>query len=530
MTASCITPADLGLPAKFSTWRPGQWPSLETVAATDRRFIAQSAPTGFGKSVWAVATSILDGGRGVILTSTKALQRQYEADFSSCGMTDMRGRNNYECIKKEGATCAEGRILACRDAGCPYNANRTEFLESRLGVTNYSYLLSATLHSEGAGKIDLLVMDEAHAAISELCSAVEIRLNHNTYSWIYSTLNRTPPYQSPLAQWRTWAKFTMPIASSQFALMKKSGSHKGLSQFDAFISTITRIAGVSEDWILDDCASSKHETVISPLWPTAFAESLLFGKIPRVILVSATLVPKTLGLLGIKEEESLFLSQDHTFDPNRAPVYLFGPSRIDHKSTEGQLQEWVGRMDTIIDHRLDRKGIIHTVSYDKQAYIKSQSAHSAIMIAPKAHEFQRAVEEFRASAAPAILVTPAATTGYDFAYDAAEYQIIAKVPFIDKRSPIMAARDKSDPEYMPYLTTQTLVQTCGRIMRAPDDMGETFILDSHANWFLKKRSDDGKSGGYRHLFPPWFLRQVRYPDGLPAPPKPLSMTRKAQQE
>lgn len=521
-TTSAITPADLGLPAKFSSWRPGQWPSLEAVTSSQARFIAQSAPTGFGKSCWSIAAAILNGGRAVVLTSTKALQLQYSMDGYS-SMTDMRGRNNYSCVQKEGSTCSEGRILGCRDAGCSYNANRNEFLNSPLGVTNYSYLLSSAVHSEGSGKIDLLILDEAHAAVSELCSAVEIRLPHSQYSWIYSTLDRTPPYKSSLAQWRTWAKFTLPIASSQFALMKKSGSRKGLSHMDAFISAITRISNVSEDWILDDCISSRTETVISPLWPTDFAEALLFGKIPRVILVSATLVPKTLQLLGIKEADSLFLSQDHTFDPNRAPVYLFGPSRIDYRSTPGQLQEWMDRIDTVIEKRLDRKGIIHTVSYDRQSYIVNHSRYAGYMIAPRASEFSSAVEEFRARQAPVVLVTPAATTGYDFPYSQAEYQILAKLPFIDKRSPIMAARDKADPEYTPYLTAQTLVQTCGRAMRAPDDQCENFIMDSHANWFLRPRD----RGGFRHLFPSWFLRQVRYPDGLPTPPKPLSETRKA---
>jgi Rad3-related DNA helicase len=76
----------------------------------------------------------------------------------------------------------------------------------------------------------------------------------------------------------------------------------------------------------------------------------------------------------------------------------------------------------------------------------------------------------------------------------------------------MKARDEADPEYLPYLTAQTLTQTCGRAMRAPDDQCENFILDQHANWFIKK---------HRDLFPPWFMRQVRYPNGLPAPPPPL---------
>ncbi len=89
-----------------------------------------------------------------------------------------------------------------------------------------------------------------------------------------------------------------------------------------------------------------------------------------------------------------------------------------------------------------------------------------------------------------------------------------KVPFIDARSPVMKARHEADPEYLSYLTAQTLTQEIGRIMRATDDLGETIILDAHANWFLKK---------HRSLFPSWFMRQVRYANEPPVPPPALSL-------
>jgi Rad3-related DNA helicase len=169
-------------------------------------------------------------------------------------------------------------------------------------------------------------------------------------------------------------------------------------------------------------------------------------------------------------------------------------------------------MDTIIRQRLDRKGIIHTTSYDRQNQIYNRSEHKDIIIAPRPNELRSALEEFKAAEAPRILMSPAVTTGYDFPGSMCEYQILLKVPFIDQRSPVMSARAEADPEYLPYLTAQTFVQTCGRAMRSPEDQSENFVLDAHANWFLKK---------HRDLFPPWFMRQVRYPNGLPSPPPPL---------
>ena len=519
MTSSIITPSDLGLPAKFHTWRPGQWASIETTLETDKRFIAVSTPTGGGKSVYAVASAILEAKRAIYLTSSKGLQSQLHDDFSECGMIDMRGRQNYQCIKGN-ISCSEGRILECRDGGCPYNASRNDFLNADLASTNYAYYFSSVMHSEGVGDCGMLILDEAHAAVQELCNVIEIRLDHNKSNYVYNQLDSRPPHGEKISTWRTWAKFLLPKAQKYLKEMKQRGPNKQLSQVDQFVLTISRIASVSEDWILDE--SNVHETLISPLWPTDYASTYLFRDIPRIILASATLVPKTLSLLGIEEKDSVFLSQDHTFSPDRCPLYLFGACRVDYKMSPGQWQETIGRMDTIISRRLDRKGIIHTTSYDYQSKILRDSEHSGIMIAPKsAREIQAAIEEFRDSPAPRILVSPSITTGYDFPGTQCEYQILLKVPFIDSRSPVMKARSEADNEYLPYLVAQTLVQTCGRAMRGLDDRVENFLMDDHARWFLNK----SEKGGFRHLTPGWFVRQIRYPTGPPQPPPPLSAGR-----
>lgn len=515
---SQLTPADIGLPSKFVSWRPGQWSAIDTSLSTDKRFLANCAPTGFGKTGYYVAVALLGGGRTVALTSTKALQDQAYGDFSACGMADMRGRQNYNCVQMSDGTCSDGRIAGCRDAGCPYRAYNEDFLRSRLALTNYSYFFSSTMNAEGVGDYDTLVLDEAHNAVQELSNALEIHLNHDTYEIVYHWLGY-PPRNTNISQYRTWAKWLLPKAQTKFKEFKESNNIRYLRLMDSFILCITRISDVAEDWILDESNSS--EALFAPLWPTDHAHPLLFRDTPHLILTSATLVPKTLELLNISQEQSLFLSQNYNFDVRRCPVYLYGSHRIDNKTSEGQFAQTIGDMDNIISGRLDRKGLIHPVSYDRQEQILQQSNYRGLMITPrKSSELKRALEEFRASEPPRLFLAPAITTGYDFPGPEAEYQFIFKVPFIDQRPPIMAARNAADKEYLPYLTAQTLTQTAGRIMRGPNDQGETFILDAHANWFTKGRDYKGR-GGYRHLFPAWFLRQLKYSAGVPIPPPPL---------
>lgn len=528
-------PTDLGFPDKFSEWRPGQYEAVIRAISAPQRFIALNLPTGTGKSLSGMAIATLLGGRTVTLTSAKNLQNQYAGDFP---ITDFRGRQNYDCLNR--GSCADGCLAGCTHSvksqtvgnledsspgDCPYNIARREFLNSSVTVTNYACYFANIMHGEGMGSIDLLILDEAHNAIEELSSALTITLDHSAYESIRkSGIPEKPTGQKP-EQWRNWAKAARPIVKALFDTTKKQGGHGSwLRIIDTMKSVLSRIATVPDTWILDE--SNRGETSFSPLWPTDYAEDKLFRGIKKVLLISATIVPKTTELLNISPDDLLFISHVTTFDPRRSPVYLFGASHIDSKTTPGQLAEMMGRMDSIISRRLDRKALCHPVSYEKVAgaeYIMTHSEFQGLMIAPRGKALHESLELFRASDPPRILNTPAIKTGYDFPMRQAEYQFIPKVPFIDARSPIMKARSAADPEYLPYLTAQTLTQTCGRLMRSPDDQSESFILDTHANWFLKPKAKPGdrRGGGFRHLFPDWFLRQVQYPNSQPKPPEAL---------
>lgn len=508
-----LQPSDLGLPPKFHAWRPGQWEAVERTTTLPHKFIAQSAPTGFGKSPYGMACAVLDGGRCVYITSTKALQNQLIDDFQTMGVFDIRGRQNYTCLHAH--DCSQGRLLGCEEKEtCPATRAKKKWLTSDLSVTNYDFLLASNIHGDGCGDIALLILDEAHNSIQELSDAIEIHLPHHQYEILYRHFTSWPDQSTwNLDNYRVWARELVPKVAKYKELIKE-GDSKLVGLVTAFHQLMSRVAEVPQDWILD--VSKRDDTVIAPLWPTDYAAKYLFPEsVKRVLLTSATIVPKTLQLLGIPPDQSIFLSQDHSFDPTRSPVYLFGPHKINSRNTDAENQMWLGRFDTIIRKRLDRKGIVHTTSYDKQKFIISHSEHSQNMIAPqRSSEVPNAIKEFKAAGPGTILVSPSLTTGYDFPGNQCEYQILCRMPFIDSRGPIMAARCQSDPEYMPYLMAQTIVQTCGRGMRHDKDRCENIILDKNANWFFNKK----ERGGHRDLFPPWFMRQVHYQDELPVPP------------
>ena len=158
------------------------------------------------------------------------------------------------------------------------------------------------------------------------------------------------------------------------------------------------------------------------------------------------------------------------------------------------------RIDQIISARLDRKGIIHTTSYERRNLVLTYSEHRAIMLANDSNNTRTTVERFRRAAPPSVLVSPSLTTGWDLPYEDCEYAIIGKIPFPDTRSPITKARTEEDEDYGPYTAMQIIVQASGRGMRSAEDQCEVFILDENWRWFWPK---------YKKFAPKWFAESVR---------------------
>lgn len=174
----------------------------------------------------------------------------------------------------------------------------------------------------------------------------------------------------------------------------------------------------------------------------------------------------------------------------------------------------MNKIDSILATRLDRKVIIHAVSYDRARFIVANSRYGKDMILHGTTDMAHQINRFRMKKAPAILVSPSVREGYDFPYDECEVQIIAKVPFVNMTSEVVKARRKHDKRYTDYLAVMALVQSAGRGMRAVDDMCETFIVDASVGWLIARN---------RELMPKWFRMAIKRVDMVPAAPKKVGV-------
>lgn len=523
-----------GAPDKFTKWRPKQEAAILAAADSQKRFIFQSAPTGFGKSPVYVGQSLITGDRTIVLTSTKGLQTQLVDDFAGVGLVDIRGMNSYPCRAADAefsiranheVTCEEGPCragLKCsmREAGCSYYEAYHTAQGGQLVVTNYAYWMTINRYGEGLGDFDLMIMDEGHNAPDELSDFLSVELENSEIEGVIgSTAMRAG---SNIDDWRKWAVYhaskmeeRLDSVVGKIRMARESGHRveytaiREASAVRRVLGKVKTIAGMKGEWVMEQQGKRYR---FDPVWPAEYAEQVLFKGIKKVVVFSATIRPKTADILGIKPADRDFNEYPSTFPVARRPVIQVDTCQMNFRTTPEQLKKWCNRIDQIIQNRLDRKGIVQTVSFARRNLIMQESEFASLMYVNDPSNTRSVVEQFKKADPPAILVSPSVTTGYDFPYETCQYQIIGKIPFMDNRPAVIQARSKSDKDYTNYMAAQNLIQMAGRGMRAEDDICETIIIDDNIKWFIYR---------YKQFFPKWFMESYRQSATIP---RPLELT------
>lgn len=525
MAPQRMTPESVGLPEQFDAFRPKQEEALDFLSRATKRVRAICAPTGSGKSVIAVADSLRAKTPTAYVTDSRSLQDQVMDTFGCIGATDLRGRANYDCLLKEddpSYTCEHGYAARCPYKGtvhCPSSQAEMRAAASSLVVTNYDKWIHARKYSQGLSHIKRVIFDEGHEMPNALARAMQITLRSHE---IQDTLQVSfPPVHDAefFSTWKPWAVAARAVAEilTLQARSKLVGSDIKSAWVKHFthMQHLTRRLGIlatanANNWVVEEMSGGKgyQFDVISP---GRYAESALLLKVPEIVVMSATLRPKTLYMSGIGKDQFEFKEFLSDFDPKRCPIYYIPTMRVDSRApTLDPL--WI-RLDQIASARRDRNGIVHTISYARRDPILAHTRYaSSMFLNERGEPPTEMILQFKDSYPGAILVSPSVGQGHDFPFKAAEWQFICKIPF-PPPSKILSARMEHDPEYRCYIAMQKLVQAAGRIMRDSADQGETFIPDEHCDWFLPR---------YAHLAPKSFGQFFTRVSVLPQPPHRLA--------
>jgi Rad3-related DNA helicase len=543
--ATTISPVGLGLPAKFTEYRKHQLDTALSIAASDKRFQCLSAPVGVGKSLLLMTLAKLMDARTLYLTGTKNLQSQLNGDFSSIGLSDVRGAANYRCVALDrngilegygpiGSTCDQGpcRVgIYCpmrEGTGCHQFDTIAAARDSQLVSTSFAYWLSLARHSDPTllGEFDLLICDEAHSLTDWLVDFCAVELDR---AEIKSLLGKDlPPLAEGVDVWAEWANRAATLARFKANELRDQlkllgGDRKSITKLLLRLTSLERelgemsrakgwkrsedtkrttaIPGTTSDWIAWETPKGAK---FSPVWAHQYAEQYLFRGIKKVVLSSGTLLPSVTKRLGIADGTYEWHEVPSAFDPKRRPIIYIPTTRIDNRAVEGQYRIWANRIDQIIKDRLDRKILIHSVSYARAEDIKQRSKFGHIMLTHGSHNTRQVIEQFKKAKPPCVLVSPAMVEGVDFADDLVRCVIVSKVPFASSTDPVFKARCKQDPDYRFECAALMMIQMSGRGMRSVKDWCEIFVVDDHYNYLRFKTKWPGwvRDAWVEHSSPP----------------------------
>jgi Rad3-related DNA helicase len=414
-------------------------------------------------------------------------------------------------------------------------------------ITNYAYYLAQTRYSSGLGEFGLLVADEASQVFGALENHLTVYLDRMAIeplglqfptlptSEIFASIGRRKPKKvsktddetdtiTPpdlLAQWQSWASCSVPVAQER--VEELSAEVRELRELDNPVpgalsrsyrtakSTLAKLQSLSVasgDWVIQ---KTHHGMVFTPRW-VADRGADLFQSVPKVMFMSAILSHKTADSIGVPTgDDRSWLEVGSYFPPENTPIWHVPTTRVNYLSDDYSTTIWQSRIDQIIQRRLDRKGIVFTVSYDRARLLLSRSRYKGIMLTHSTGDVTIVVNRFKAMKPPAVLVSPTVTTGWDFpGMGQPQYIIVGKVPYPDTKSLITQARHGDDKDWSSYLAMQTLIQECGRMSRSVEDKCEILLVDDNFIWFMFQ---------YKHFAPKWFME--RWQGSLTCVPEPL---------
>lgn len=542
-------PTVLGFPDQFTSYRAEQTRAIIDVTESAERVRVVSAPTGIGKSVIGITIPVITQGRGLILTSTRILQRAYMSAAEQMGMRLVQGASNYRCVELEDGgrfshlrgsgpatadrgPCKSGVSCPLKDGGgCEQYDDLRAAAQSDLVIGNYMWWLSnyrtsgwmlrsaeerrcATEKGEAddldiLGNFDYLILDEAHAAEDHVSNSLHIDLEIGAARSLLDVEPLTST--ATVAQWAAWGAAAMGKTKQyvdELALTVKVGNddevrtaHADLVRLRKLQQTLEAIRNMRGRWVVDHVSNSRMIS-FDPIWADSYAEERLYRGIPNIILMSATILPAEMKYLGITQFD--YFDFDSPFHITRRPVWQWPVTKMFYKMTTGQMKQSVRATEQLMLDRSDRKGIIHSVSYKRAREIQQYSSPAIrdrlLLHAPTGTA--QMVERFKrlSASSGAALLSPSISTGYDFPGEECEYIIIPKVPYPPMTSPVMIARTETDKQYSSFYAAKQIVQMAGRGMRSMEDRCETIITDSTFGGLLRNVK----------LFPKWFLHARRW--------------------
>ena len=465
------------------------------------RIVVAELGTGVGKSAIAVAlagwlaelpTPENHLAGATVLTSQKVLQDQYIRDFRHA--RDLRSSSNFTCNRS--GTCGEtGRIrkavgpkmkhtVACE--GCPFRKAKDDFVEARVGVTNYSYHLSEAVYAGELPPRQLLVLDEAHNVEDEVRKWTTVEISENDcaefrlefpgpgkeFAWL------TQDYKACIVNKLTklGGKLRGLVSTG---LLSGEGVKKLAGDNDRLDKRLCQINRLGTDASV--MLVSRHEDRqgrrsmrFQPLEIRQIAHDVLYSRAERVLLMSATLLDKGVFTKAIGVEGAPFISIPSPFPGKAFGMTLMPVGRMSQREIATSLPKLPAAIKQILENHPNEKGIIHTTNYKIADHIGQFVKDKRLLVQAGSVDREKILRQHLESKEPTVLVSPSMMEGLDLRDDLGRFQVVCKIPYPDMSDPVVKVKDRG---WYNWRTARSLVQAIGRGVRSQTDWTKTYVLD-----------------------------------------------------
>jgi Rad3-related DNA helicase len=534
------------IPASFPapSFRGNQKQALAAIRdafAAGNDVVLVRAPTGSGKSL--LARAIMGAARtveearpreatGAYYTTPQVSQLDDVAeDDLLSDLQIIRGKSNYDCILS-GEEDTPVNVAPCaRESGfdcsirhrCPYFSDRAIASNRANAAMTLAYFMQ-TAGSDVFRKRDVVVVDEAHGLSEWAEMYATIDLNDRTVpvwdevgfpdlSAAGDPVERTVRFAEALAGVCERAKDELvgrPDLSPGEA-RRRDRLQELVSDLSWFVEDY-RDPESPTTWVVD--ADAGDRLTIKPLDPARYLHHTVWDRGNRFALLSATILNKAAFCRGVGLDPANVALVDvpHTFPVENRPLYDVTQGKMTYEHREETLPKLARLLVRLMARHPGESGIVHAHSYDIQNRLAERLAAFGVADRVRVHDREDRddqLERWKASDDPEVFLAVKMEEALDLRGDLARWQVLCKAPYLNTSDSRVARRlEEGQWAWYHRAALRTVIQGCGRVVRAPDDYGATYLADaSLLDLFERARGD----------MPDWFAHQV---DRLATPDLP----------
>ena len=491
------------------------------------------APTGSGKSL--LARSIMGCARrlqdaaaaevtGAYYTTPQVSQLDDVAvDDLLDDFNVIRGKSNYNCILPgehdtpvNQAPCAREKGFDCTiKHRCPYYSDRAIASGQPMAAMTLAYFMQ-TAGSDVFGMRDVVVIDEAHglAEWAEMYATIELSpqrvpvwsdVDIPDVNAAHNPVERASAFAERLANTCSAAKDELTgkpeLTPDEVARRDRLGEL--VSELQWFVEDY-RSPDSATTWVVDQSGAGQPIT-IKPLDPERYLHHTVWDRGEKFALLSATILNKAAFCrqVGLDPARVALVDVDHTFPVENRPLYDVTQGKMTYEHRDETIPNIARLIVRLMAHHPNEKGIVHAHSYAIADQLADKLAAFGVGGRVRVHDTDNRdaeLDAWKASSAPELFISVKMEEALDLKGELARWQVLCKAPY-QNTNDSRVARRLEDGQWAWYHRTalRTVIQACGRVVRAPDDYGATYLADSSLlDLFERAQSDT----------PPWFAEQV----------------------